>query len=74
MKICFVSLEQYNVLLGKLVLGDQDTTKLPTHALLSRRRNVLFIVGKAEDHLAKFEDVVPSTWVMETKKNPIAFC
>ena len=74
MKVCFVSLDQYNILLRKLVLSDQDTTKLPTHALLSRRMNMLFIVGKAEDHLANFEDAVPSTWITEAGKNPIAHC
>ena len=65
MKICFISQEQYGILLRKLRLNDQETTDLPGYVLLSRERNTLFIVGKPEDHLIDWHDAVPNTWKEE---------
>jgi hypothetical protein len=62
MKICFISQAQYNSIWDKSMPQDRFASELTTNSLMSRKLNTLFIVGKAEDFLAKPEEVIPENW------------
>jgi hypothetical protein len=67
MKVCFVTRDQYNVLWTKSMPQERFATDLPTLALMSRKLNTLYIVGKQEDFLVDAKDSLPSTWFPELR-------
>jgi len=59
MKIVFVTLNQFNLLLSKLLGYEKvNTERLTTLSFMCRRLNTLFIVGKKEDFVADVESII----------------
>ena len=65
MKICFISLDQFNMIWHKSMPQDRYGSELTTLAMMSKPYNTLFIVGKQEDFIVKVESVLVPDWIVK---------
>jgi hypothetical protein len=68
MRICFISLAQFDKIWYKTVPMMRMVTELPTSSIFHPSLNTLFVVGKQEDFVVKPEDVLEPHW-LATKKD-----
>jgi len=63
MKVCFITLDQYNRIWAKLQPQERFVVEMPTLGLMHRKANALLIVGKQEDFIADVKTVIRPDWL-----------
>lgn len=64
MRICFISLAQFDKIWYKMFPAQRTLPGLSTASIFHGGLNTLFIVGELEDFLVKPEDVLRKDWLV----------
>jgi hypothetical protein len=62
MKICFVTLGDFNRMWAKAMPQERFSADIPTLNFLYKKHNTLFIVGRQEDFIASVYEINPKTF------------
>lgn len=68
MKVCFVTLEQFNTLWTKAQPQERFTPDLTTLCLMLKKYNTLFIVGSSGDFIISPEEAIPDHLLIVEKR------